>query len=258
MTGTTDRSVSIGRIFRRAFGMIGDNPTVVLGAALLLTALPRLAFSYFVNVLRLSPVLTVGKAIGLGLSGFVAGLIFQSLAIGCITRATVAYSQGRWASPGECLEIAFRRVIPIVVVSILFSLAVLLGFMLLLLPGIFIAVAWAVIVPVTVEEPVSISQAFERADELTRGARWTIFGLALLVILIAMGIGFVVGFLGLLILGFSYRDPAAASSVGPMLLSLVVSTIEAAFLAALQTALYVELREAKEGPGMNRLGQIFE
>jgi hypothetical protein len=255
-----DRSVSIGRIFSRAFGVMGSNPGVVFGVALVLGAGPQVLYFLLVGAN-----LAVGRgeafttaAIGAGLLVFLVSVISRSLVTGCITRATVAYSQGRRASLGECLTIALERFLPVIVVSLLLGFAVMLGLALVIVPGIMLAAMWAVVVPVTVEERTGIFGAFSRAADLTRGARWKIFGLFLLLVLIGMGIGIGAVFVSTMTIGLSYQNPVVATTATAVVINVIVSTIASALWSALQTSLFVELREWKDGPVGARLGEIFE
>ncbi len=255
-----DRSVSIGRIFSRAFGVMGNNPGVVFGVALILGAGPQLLYTLLLgtNAARLQQGPLSVAVIGAALLVFLVSIVSRSLVTGCITRATVAYSEGRRASLGECLSVALSRFLPVIVVSLLFGLAVILGMVLLVVPGVMLAVMWAVVVPITVEERTGIFGAFGRAQDLTRGARWKIFGLFLLLILIGMGIGLVVGLVSVMMIGISYTSPTVSLTTSAILFNLIVTTIGSALWASLQTALFVELREWKDGPMETKLGEIFE
>ncbi|MBW8742983.1 MAG: hypothetical protein JF628_01300 [Sphingomonas sp.] len=260
MAELNDRSVSIGRIFNRAFGVMGNNPGVVFGVALILGAGPQLLYTLLVgtNAALVRQGSFAAAAIGASLLMLLISIVSRSLVAGCITRATVAYSQGRRASLGECLSVAISRFVPVIAVSFLFGLAVMLGMVLLIVPGVMLAVMWAVVVPVTVEERTGIFGAFGRSQDLTRGARWKIFGLFLLLLLIAIGIGIAAGLVSAMMIGISYTNPAVSLTTSAILFNVIVTTIASALWASLQTALFVELREWKDGPMETKLGEIFE
>lgn len=260
MAELNDRSVSIGRVFSRAFGVMGNNPGVVFGVALILGAGPQVLYTLLVgtNAAALQQGRFASAVIGASLLVFLISIVSRSLVTGCITRATVAYSQGRRATLGECLSVALARFLPVIVVSFLFGIAVILGMILLIVPGVMLAIMWSVVVPVTVEERTGIFGAFGRAQDLTRGARWKIFGLFLLLFLIAIGIGIIGVLVSTLIIGFSYTNPAVSMTTPAIVLNLVVMTLASALVASLQTALFVELREWKDGPVEQKLGEIFE
>lgn len=135
MAGIDDRSVSIGRIFGRAFGVMSDNPLVVFGVALVLGAGPQVLYALMVgtNTAALGAS-SATAAIGEGLLVFLVSIIARLLVSGCITRATVAYSQGRRASLADCLGVALRRFLSLIGVTLLQGLGIVLGMILLIVP----------------------------------------------------------------------------------------------------------------------------
>jgi len=258
MTEISDRSVSIGRIFSRAFGVMGNNPLVIFGVALLFGAGPQLLYNGFLRssilVQTSNPITTT--AVG-SLALFLVSLVARSVVTGCITRATVAYSQGRRASLGDCLSVAISRILPVLAVSFIFGIMVVLGMIFLLVPGIIFAVMWSVVVPITVEERAGIFGAFNRSQQLTKGARWKIFGLFLLMFLIGLGVGLVAILATVLTMGISYQAPAIAQSLPAIIANAIVLTVVSALSSALVTSLFVELREWKDGPEDSKLSDIF-
>jgi Membrane domain of glycerophosphoryl diester phosphodiesterase len=74
------------------------------------------------------------------------------------------------------LKVAFTRFGPLLVTLILGFLGLLAGYMLLIIPGIFLSIAWIVTIPAFYDEGVSGSRALGRSMELTRGRWWPIFG----------------------------------------------------------------------------------
>jgi hypothetical protein len=82
---------------------------------------------------------------------------------------------------------------PLVAVSILFGIAVGIGFVLLIVPGLILLVIWSVVAPVTVLERPGVFAAFGRSRELVRGNGWNVFGVILLVFLIVVVVGVAAG-----------------------------------------------------------------
>ncbi|AHE57505.1 glycerophosphoryl diester phosphodiesterase membrane domain-containing protein [Sphingomonas sanxanigenens] len=128
---------------------------------------------------------TLTDVAGLGSSGGITivvgllSLIFQLM----ITRALLAALQLRGPDGGS----SFWMILGL---GILSGLAILLGFVLLVVPGIFLTVRWALSVPILVAEEVGPSDAMRRSWALTEGN----FGpvLASLVIVYAPGIALLV------------------------------------------------------------------
>lgn len=255
MAEADNRSFSIGRIFSRAFGVMGRNPLVTFGVTLLLSALPTELVHYGLTQLNLAMQDrdTTIAVVGLGIIAFLIGLVLRALVQGCLVRATIADSEGRKAGFGECLIAAAARALPLIGASFLFVLGLALGMILLIVPGVMFAIAFSVVAPVVVEERIGVIEAFRRAATLTRGARWKIFGLGLLILVLIWLIEAIVGVVAVLM----FRQGTDNFSAPIMVFDIVIGTIIATFSSTIQTALYVELREWKEGPATRRLDEIF-
>jgi uncharacterized membrane protein len=256
-----DRRMSIGRVFQRAFSAIALNPVVILGLALVVGALPGLLFSYaFVQLGIGSPTALQSGAIsfrGFMAAAFLSSVImfvFSALVQGALTRATVSAIEGTRATFGQSLSAAVLVLLPLIGLSLLWALGVGIGFMLLIVPGIMLLMAWAVAVPSLVVERQGVFAAFRRSSELTKGSRWKIFGLSLVLLVIYWLISVVIGLVGL--------RPYSAATVGAMTVttsigSVVLNTVFNALWGTIQSSLYVELREAKEGDSIDSLARVF-
>ena len=94
MAQDSERAFSIGRIFSRAFSVMGHNPLVAFGVTLLLSALPTALLSYGLAQLQLDmhDRNTMFGVIGSGIIAFMIGLLLRAIVQGCLVRATVADS----------------------------------------------------------------------------------------------------------------------------------------------------------------------
>ena len=104
---------------------------------------------------------------------------------------------------------------PLVAVSILAGLAIAIGFVLLIIPGLILMVIWSVIAPVVVLERPGVFAAFGRSRELVRGNGWNVFAVILIVFLAVAVVGFAAGL--------------ASASLGSLGRALVVWAVDAAF-----------------------------
>jgi len=257
-----DRSMSIGRVFQRAFSAIGFNPVVILGLALVVGSLPGLLMTYLLAQVGLvtpgtTPAGTINPSGFMGAIFFssILGLIVASIVQAALTRATVSASEGVRASFGESLATALRVVLPLIGLTILFSIAIGVGFVLLVVPGIILLTMWAVAIPALVIERDGIGGAFRRSAELTNGARWKIFGLFLVLLVIYWLLSIVAGLVGLGM--YSAANAAAGLTVGNMIGSVILGTIFNTIWGTIQPSLYVELRQWKEGGSIENLQEVF-
>jgi hypothetical protein len=256
-----ERVVSIGRVFQRAFAAISLNPVVILTLALLIGALPGIVMSYFFYQLGLGSYASVQKSgstpggiIGAGFLSSLFMLVISALVQGALTRATVAANEGTRATFGESLAAGLRVIFPLIGLSILWALGVGFGFVLLIVPGIILLMMWAVAVPSLVVERQGVFAAFGRSAELTKGARWKIFGLCLVLLAIYWLLSTVVQIVGL---GMYRANNPAGFTITSLLGSMIVGTIFNTLWGTIQPSLYVELREWKEGGGLENLEQVF-
>ncbi|MEQ8398789.1 hypothetical protein [Thalassobaculum sp.] len=97
------------------------------------------------------------------------------LATGFLTAATYEAVCGRSIRTTELLAGVVGRFVPLLVCSVVFGVALAIGLSLIVLPGLWIAAVWSVLVPAIVIEDAGF-RAFARSAQLTRGYRWPIAG----------------------------------------------------------------------------------
>jgi len=255
-----DRSFSIGRVFSRAFSVMGRYPLAVFGASFLFGALPQFVLGYATTSLHadFQQRAVAAGIFGLGFVILVVMMVFQALNQGVIVHTTLIDREGRDARFGESVGYALSRALPFVAVSFLFALGLMIGLVLLTIPFFFLVTRWAVVFAIVVAERSGVRGAFSRSAELTAGARWKVLGLGILVIIVAWLILAVGGVISFLVIGMAGRA-AGAMTMNPIALavSAIANTITLAYWSAMQASLYVELRDWKDGPSADRLAEIF-
>jgi hypothetical protein len=124
----------------------------------------------------------------------------------------------------------------IIVAGILLALAIAIGFLLLIVPGLYLLTIWIAVIPAIVLEDRGIGEAFGRSRELVRGYGWNVFGVIVLTFLILLGLGIVIG-LALLPL---------EDWLGSLVQQLVWNTIVTPFVVAVWTLVYYRLKGREE------------
>lgn len=258
---TSGRVFTLGNVFNRAFGVMGGAAATVFGVSFLLYAVPQAIWSYILPTFMVG-VTPVNFAAFWGLT-LVGGLIMTALYLivqGTLVRAVVASGEGRPASLAECLDRGIRMALPLLGLSILAWLGIMAGMTLLLVPGIILGIMWSVAAPALVDEQTGIIAAFGRSRYLTKGARWKIFGLVLLLLVIMWIAVMLLGVLLMALVGMSATQLAMAGRVPTALmtlLSLIFNTVLIGFWATMLTSLFVELRNWKEGLDPGNLSEVF-
>lgn len=257
--GVQDRNVSIGRVFSLAFNTIGHNPMATIGIALLLGALPSTLMQvgvreYSVDIV--SSVGMLGTAVA-GIATFIAIMAFAFISQGALLRAALSESEGRRASFGECLAAGFAVALPLLGVALVTTFGVMFGFVLLLVPGVILYLMWSVAAPAVVAEKLGVFGALGRSRQLTSGARWKILGIELIILVIYYIFAVVVGvvFRTQLTSG-DYGNPMRMGT-GMIITTMLLSTALSVVWGTVQAALFIELRNWKEGPHAEALAEVF-
>ena len=253
-----EQRMSVGRVIQRAVGAITLNPVVVLGLALLVGAIPGVLLTYIAVQTSGVSGAQPGSFPALMSTIFLStlfGLLVSALVQGSLTRATIAANEGRKATFGESFAAALRVFLPLVGLSILFVLGMWVGFILLIIPGIIFLLAASVAVPALVVERNGVFPAFRRSGELTKGARWKILGLFLLLGLTYWLLSTLVGLVGLGT--YNAVDVSAGVPLPNLVGSVIVSTIVNMLWGTIQPSLYLELRQWKDGQSVDNLERVF-
>ena len=123
--------------------------------------------------------------------------------------------------------------------------ATLAAAILLIVPAFIVATMLWVAVPAAVVERPGVFRSLSRSAFLTKGHRWQIFGVILLI-----GIG------GLAI-GYFVERVFGLGALGAIL-SWAVSAVVSAFAASVTAVGYSALRLAKEGVGIEEIAGVFD
>ena len=115
--------------------------------------------------------------------------------------------------------------------SILAGIAITIGLILLIVPGLFLITIWAVIVPVIIIERSGAMASFGRSRELVRGRAWHVFGTLVLVYIIMLAVNIVLGLIFV----------ALPHVLGEGLSSVISGTLISPFLALVVTLVYYRL-----------------
>ncbi|MBV9416703.1 MAG: hypothetical protein JO363_17100 [Solirubrobacterales bacterium] len=164
------QSISPGVVVARIWEIYRDQFLVLFGTAVILYALQ------FVILL----VLSGGSAIFLSVLFWVLSVIYQ----GMVVKLVQDVQDGRRdSSIADLLGSVSHVLWALLAVSILFGIGVAIGFVLLIIPGLYLLVVWSVVAPVTVLEHPGVFAAFRRSRHLVRGNGWQVFGVIVIVFL---------------------------------------------------------------------------
>jgi len=148
----------------------------------------------------------------------------------------------------DSLHVVTRRIVPVVLTSLLVGLAIVVAILLLIIPGIIVTCALYVALPACVIERLGAKNSLGRSWSLTRGHRWQIFGLVVLVAVVTeiatAGVGAAAGMM----------NNVALLNVAKFVVQVVVQS----FGIVLTAVVYHDLRVAKEGVDIDTIASVFD
>ncbi|CAN5643576.1 hypothetical protein BH24ACT26_BH24ACT26_10680 [soil metagenome] len=158
---------------------------------------------------------------------------------GALTRAVQDIRDGKAdLSIGDTFRSVASKIGPIAVASILAGIAIGIGFVLLIVPGLYLLTIWSLIVPVIVLEDVGAMTAFARSRELVRGRGWNVFGVVVLTFLILFAFGIVLSIV------LAFLDGSMRNFVS----NIVSGSLTAPLIALTWTLVYYRLSEGRAVP----------
>ena len=193
---------------------------------------------------------TGDEAATFAIGQIVVGLItflMTLVAVGACYRALVEGYLG--GSPGwrESVGFAFRRIHSVLWITIIYSLACLIGFVLLILPFFWVAVAFSLVLAVHFSEGLKGFKAMGRSANLVSGRWWATFGLLLVAVILYFVLSWIIQFGITLPVAAAADDSAVAFFAANAIASTISATLTIPFLAAVVALSYFDLRIRKEG-----------
>lgn len=245
--------LDFGRVFGHAFSLLERNFPALVVLALVFYGLPQL-----ISVLvRLNFPLPGGpgsaeitlRNLALGLFVTIGACMMQ----GAVIHRAMARLNDKRVELSADLSSGLRYFPAILAITLLVILMVGAGLVLLIVPGVILALTMSVAVPVRIVEGGGTFNAFSRSAALTRGHRWQL--LAIFASILVIG-----GILGAVLGGISVSLAAATSGGAPLTAALMtlIQTAAALFNALLVAAIYYELRAIKEGLGPDTTVSVFD
>jgi hypothetical protein len=134
-------------------------------------------------------------------------------------------------SVGDVYARVRPRLPALIAAGIVAGIGIAIGFVLLIIPGLFLLTRWSLVSPAVVVEKRSAGEALSRSWELVKGNSWTMFGIIIVTVLLA---GIASGIISAL---FVFLP----DFIGTWLGSIVANSITAPFVALAWTNAYFAL-----------------
>lgn len=222
-----DRKLDVGGTLSEVFSTYSARAGVLLPLAFWLFLVVAIVNGLIGENLVLAP---IGLAVAT-----IAGTLYQGMVVGLVREVK---GNGREPSVGALMRSATPVILPLIGAGLLSGLAIGIGFVLFIVPGLILLTIWAVIAPVIVIERCTVLTSFKRSRALVRGNGLPVFGVILVAFLFAF-------FAGLVLTAI-----AAAIANGPLIrivFSAIASTFTAPIGALVAAVLYFRLQAIKAG-----------
>jgi hypothetical protein len=212
--------IDVGGVIRKVLDIYVDQAPVLMPAAAVV----------FVFTGILSTVLLRASS-GLALVATLISLIATTLFTGMVVELVADVQDGRRdATPGQLLRAAWPVFGSLILVAFIANIGIVIGFVLLIVPGLILLTIWSVAAPVVVLERPPGLGALARSRELVRGNGWQAFGVIfILTVLIAI------------VSGAIELGAESAGTAAGIVVRVVLGVLTAPLAALAAAVLYFEL-----------------
>jgi hypothetical protein len=242
------------RLFRHRFGtlvgciVVPIVPIYILGTVIVGSTDPT---AFDVN----APVDNSGTAVVGRLIDQILSSIAAAVGLAACFKAISAAYLGERAGIGDSLRYGASRFLPLIVCYIVCSILLILGFIALIIPGIFLLVKLSMAFPALVCEKAGPIKSISRSWELTKGNWWRVFGTLIVVFILLFVISLALGgVLGAVLLS-SDSISEVAFAVLTTLIGLLIAAITYPLIASVVTVMYYDLRVRNEGFDLHLLAR---
>ena len=236
------RAMSLGEVLDTAFRLVRNHLVLLLGIAFFLT-LPAQALQAYFAAAQTTPTPQAGA----GFFGFFLFLLVVSpIGSAAITHAIGEVYLGRTVTIGASYKVGFQLFFQLVGTAFLMTIFVVIGALLLLIPGIYLMLAFMLTYQVIVIERVAGLTALKRSRELTKQNLLRVLAIYVVTVVIMTVLGGVVGLV--------LAPIPVLSVVG----SAVVQAAVTAYMSAAFVVLYFDIRCRKEAFDLEHLAQVVE
>jgi len=260
----------VGNVMSGAWRLFAGNLLFFLLAPIVIYAIMMVGFTVFFTTLSLAG-WAGGSALVIGLGVGLAVIVVLSVTMVCqglLLLGAFQRLRGQPLNVGQVLQRVFAKLGPLLGLSILWALALVVAIffgamlsailgslvgplVLVLIPATYavaayIIVVWAVVVPACVVEDRGAFDSIIRSADLTKGCRWKIFGIMLLLGVLSIIAGIVQQQL------IAFSQPAAG------VFAVVWLLVWISYWNCNIIMIYHDLRVAKEGVDTEQIAAIFD
>ncbi len=249
--------MSVGQIIDRAFRLYRGN-FVRFITVIAIVEVPLMLLGVFLQRIIQSHA-GVGSTLLAGIAVLVVSVIANALGQGALVKTISESYLGNSVSVEETYRFVLPKMVTLIGASFLVGLVVLVGFVLLIVPGVIFSLQLAMTTLAVVLEDKGATAAMGRSKFLASGNLGKVFLVFLVVWIIGAIVGFIFGFIGAHIAPPTVYGLGSSVAIVPSLIqqlfNLVGTVLVAPISAAALILLYYDLRIRKEGFDLEMLAR---
>jgi hypothetical protein len=235
MEGSYFQRLSLDETLSRTVAVYKQGLGVFFPLALLTMGASAVVWMFVLIVVMPDPNSDAGNA--LGLISMLVAVMIGVVGNGAYVRAVGDIYLQREASLGTCIRVGIRNACTMLTASFLGVVGIILGFIVLIIPGVFLMVRWFLVSPIIIVEGLGAVEALKRSWTLVSGSWCYVFCTYIITVVFTM----VLQVVWVIVLP-SNTNTLAGSIVGS-----VPSIICGPVSAIMMTIMYINLRIEKEG-----------
>lgn len=248
---------NIGLALSNGFALVGRRPAEMFSIAFLLGGLPNALLKALSSHFAGTP---LKNLLFISLGNLLVVAIAATIGYGLITRLVVSSLDGADEPAGRSVDQILRRLPMLLAMGLLQNLGIALGMIGLLVPGLMLMAIWGVAVQAASMERLGPIEGLQRSRFLTRGARWQMFGLIVILgIAGALG-GYLINLIATSVYGSNPLFITAVRGslpIGYFVMLAAYQMVLVAISASVQASFYKQLRDWKDGPQTDTLAEVF-
>lgn len=240
------KAYSFGDTIGQGFNLYFNN-FIFLFLISLIGLVPMTIFGYYIQNPGISnmfiALFILSIVIYIPISVIISGLIIHVVAKKYLDEELV---------PSDAASTAFKLFFPLLGLSILEAIGISFAMILLIIPGLILAIGWSISTHVLVIEKTGITESLERSWNLTKGHKWGLLGL-----MIVVGLIVVVVQQAVTMVGTYFSANMQYGTVVSLGIQHFAQSLTNPIMVCVLIVQYFNLRITKEGFGVEKLTEQF-
>jgi hypothetical protein len=175
-----NEKLDVGTVLQRVVDVYRSQAGLLIPAALIV----------FIPVAVLNGLIATGGGVLAALVAAALGVVGTYWFQGMVVEATEDILDGRRDHTlGSLFASVTPVLLPLIGAGILAGIGIAIGFILIIVPGLFLLTIWAVVAPAIVAERKGVFDSFGRSRELVKGHGWQVFGVIVVLFLLQLVVG---------------------------------------------------------------------